>query len=146
MKTNNNSEQCICPGCQLKSSVFGLIAGIISGILFFRGSTPLINNSIWIAFSIAAFVLVYVLGVLFFSSCTSLCIRTRYCLKKNIGCLLTGSIGTIITSIAALTIDLLIGVPSVAFLIGLGVFFFVHMIVSMVTFIRCYISDNNDKK
>ncbi|MDO4504164.1 MAG: hypothetical protein Q4B84_03380, partial [Clostridia bacterium] len=124
MKTNNNDKHCVCPGCQLRSAVSGIIFGVILGLLFYSVSIPFIITGIWIAFGIATFILAYILGVLFLTSCGDSCLKSKCCLRENIKCLLTGSIGTIIISIIALSINLVIQNIPIAILIGLMAFFF----------------------
>lgn len=141
MKTNNNGKHCVCPGCQLRSAITGIIFGIVLGILFYSVSIPFIITGIWIAFGIAAFILVYILGVLFLTSCGDSCLKTKCCLRENTKCLLTGSIGTIITSIIALSINLITQNIPIAVLIGLVAFFFIYLIVAIISFVKCYSYD-----
>lgn len=136
MKTNNN-QSCLCGGCKLIGTIVGIIVGVIIGIMFALGYTPLIVTGIWIAFSLASFVLIYILGTLFVGSCSGTCSLVMGCLRRNLGCLLTGSIGTILTSLAALSIVLDIAVNSIVLLVGLGAFFFTFLIVAIVSFVKC---------
>lgn len=139
MKTNNN-KSCICGGCKLVGTIVGIIVGVIIGIMFALGYTPLIVTGIWIAFSLASFVLLYILGTLFLGSCSGSCGIIMGCIRRNMGCLLTGSIGTILTSLAALSIVLDIAVNSIVLLVGLGTFFFTFLIVGIISFIKCAVN------
>ena len=139
MKTNNN-KSCICGGCKLVGTIVGIIVGVIIGIMFALGYTPLIVTGIWIAFSLASFVLLYILGTLFLGSCSGSCGIIMGCIRRNLGCLLTGSIGTILTSLAALSIVLDIAVNSIVLLVGLGAFFFTFLIVGIISFIKCAVN------
>ncbi len=136
MKTNNNG--CVCGGCATTGTVLGIIFGIIVGALFAFGYTPLIVTGIWIVFGLAAAVLLYIMGVILLSSCDSCC-KLYYCLCRNIKCLLVGAIGTLISTLAALSIVLLISVTAMVVLIAVGAFFFVFMITGLVYFIRCVV-------
>lgn len=139
MKTNNN-KSCVCGGCKLVGTIVGIIVGVIIGILFALGYTPLIVTGIWIAFSLASFVLLYILGTLFLGSCSGSCGIIMGCIRRNLGCLLTGSIGTVLTSLAALSIVLDIAVNSIVLLVGLGAFFFTFLIVGIISFIKCAVN------
>ncbi len=139
MKTNN-SKSCVCGGCKLVGTIVGIIVGVIIGIIFALGYTPLIVTGIWIAFSLAAFVLIYVLGALFTGSCNGSCNSVMGCLRRNLGCLLTGAVGTLLTSLAALSIVLDIAATPIILLIGLGAFFFTFLVVGIISFIRCAVN------
>lgn len=139
MKTNNN-KSCVCGGCKLVGTIVGIIVGVIIGILFALGYTPLIVTGIWIAFSLASFVLLYILGTLFLGSCSGSCSIIMGCIRRNLGCLLTGSIGTILASLAALSIVLDIAVNAIVLLVGLGAFFFTFLIVGIISFIKCAVN------
>ncbi len=136
MKTNN-SKSCVCGGCKLVGTIVGIIVGVIIGILFSLGYTPLIVTGVWIAFSLASFVLIYILGVLFTGSCNGSCSSVMGCLRRNLGCLLTGAVGTLLTALAALSIVLDIAVTSIILLVGLGAFFFTFLIIAIISFIKC---------
>lgn len=137
MKTNN--DNCVCGGCATTGTIVGIIFGAVIGVLFAFGFIPLIVTAIWIAFGLAVAVLLYVMGVVLLNCCDSSCNGLSCCLNKNIGCLLAGSIGTIISALAALAITLDITVISIITLIAIGAFFFAFMIVSLIYFIKCVV-------
>ena len=79
-----NSKSCVCSGCTTTSVILGIILGIIVGILFASGFIPVITTGLWIAFGVAAFVLVFILSALAFSSCSGACAKLSECFRKNI--------------------------------------------------------------
>ncbi len=141
MKTKDNNS-CVCNGCATTGTILGIIAGIITGILFALGNIPLVFISIWIALATAAFVLIYVLSALFFSSCSESCNKTFVCLRKNIRCLLVGTLGTIITALAALSIVLVTTSIFAIVLVAFSTFFFTFLIVALISLIKCMVIYN----
>lgn len=135
MKTEKNS--CICGnGCTASGIILGIIVGVIVAVLFSLGFTPLIVTGIWIAFAIAGASLIFLLAAFSFAS-GQRNPRLIYCLKKKFSCLIFGTIGTILTSIAALSIVLEIAVISMVILIGALAFFFMFLIVALVSLLKC---------
>lgn len=132
MKTD---KKCAC-GCGIIGTVLGIIFGIIVASLFAAGSTPLIVTAIWIAFAVAGATLILLMIMLPISACGT-CMRLVICLKRSLTCLLIGTIGTVVTSIAALAIVLEITAMSMIFLIGLGTFFFTMLLSGLVSFFKC---------
>ncbi len=137
MKTNNNCSFSGC-SCGVAGTILGLIFGIIIAILFSLGFTPLILVGVWVAFSIGALVLTYLLITALVRSCNESCCAST-CLCKYAGCMLIGSIGTILAALAAVSITLDIAVTSIVVLIGVGTFFFVFMISALYSYLKCFI-------
>ena len=136
MKTNNNG--CICCGCAITGAIAGIIFGAAIGVLFAFGFIPFIVTATWIAFGLAAAVLLYIMGVVVLNSCGP-CSRLSVCLCRNLNCLLVGALGTIILALAALAITLTITVTSIIILVAIGAFFFAFMITALIYFIECLV-------
>ena len=139
MKTNCN-KSCICGGCKLVGTILGIIVGVIIGIIFSLGYTSLIATGIWIAFGLATFFLLYILGALLFGLCSGSCSIIVSCIRQNLGCLLTGIVGTILTTLAALSVSLDTASIAIILLVGLGAFFFTFLIVGIISFIKCAVN------
>ncbi len=135
MKTYNTTD-CKC-GCGIAGAVLGVIFGIIVAALFAAGLTPLIINAIWVALGIGGAALIYILVLSVISSCGSLCSNLEKCLCRNIKCLLAGSLGTILSVLVLTAISLEITSTAVIVLVGIGTFFLIFLIASLVTFIKC---------
>ena len=139
MKTEKNN--CVCGnGCTASGIILGIIFGVIIAVLFSLGYTPLIVTGIWIAFAIAGATLIYLL-VAASSVSRENTPRLWHCLRRKFSCLIFGTIGTIITSIAALSIVLEIAVISMVILIGAGTFFFTFLIVALVSLLKCLVAE-----
>ncbi len=135
MKTYNNPG-CRC-GCGVAGTVLGVIFGIIVASLFAAGLTPLIINAIWVALGIGGAALIYILVLSALSSCGNLCCNLEKCLCRNIKCLLAGSLGTILSVLVLTAISLEITSTAVTVLVGIGTFFLIFLIASLVSFVKC---------
>ncbi len=140
MKTNNKPDcSCKC-GCGGAGIILGIIFGVITAILFSSGLTPLILNGIWVAFGIGAAALVYLMVLAVINSCSSsCCVVLERCLLKNIKCLLAGTFGTILTTLALVVISLEITSIIVTIIVGLAAFFLIFLIASLISFLKCLI-------
>ena len=123
-------------GCLL-AAVVSIFLGIIIGVLFFFGFIPTIIPGIWIAFGIA--VLSFI-GVTIIATMNDR--EVMRCLCQYGRCLLTGIVGTILTTIVALVIELTIGEILPTIIIAILGFFFILLIIAIVLFIRCLIELN----
>ncbi|MBR0423364.1 MAG: hypothetical protein IJJ04_01815 [Clostridia bacterium] len=139
MKTEKNN--CVCGnGCTASGIILGIIFGVIIAVLFSLGFTPLIFTGIWIAFSIAGASLIYLLVALS-SANRQNTPRLWHCLREKFSCLIFGTIGTILTSIAALSIALEVAVIALIVLIGALAFFFMFLIVALVSLLKCLVAE-----
>ena len=134
MKTNKN---CTC-GCGVTAAILGIIFGIIIAVLFSFGYFSFIFPGLWIAFSVAAATIVYLMILSPISACEG-CPGLFECLRKNLSCLLVGAVGTIIFVIAALTTTLLAESTASIVLIGIVGFFFIFLLSSIISFFKCLI-------
>ena len=113
-----------------------MVFGAIVGTLFAFGFIPFIGIAVWISLGLAIlFLLILVAGIFLASS--ERCSAVARCVPTNAICLLAGIIGTIILSLAALSIFLIPIFISVIILLALGAAFFAFMVISLISFISC---------
>ncbi len=137
MKTSNNLGcNCSC-GCGTAGTILGIILGVIVGVLFALGLTPLILSGIWVAFSIGIASLAFVLILAAFTGCSDSCCSVEKCLIKKLKCLLIGILGTILTTLALVSISLEISSIVVTIIVALATFFLIFLISSIVSFLKC---------
>lgn len=139
MKKNNGCCPC---GCGIKATILGIIFGVVIAIFFALGFIPLILIGIWLALAIGAAVLVY-LGLILFFRGPSGDTFGRFCADcfcQYANCLLVGSAGTVLAALVAVSINLVIPIFSTV-LIGIAAFFFVFMITSLISYIKCLIKN-----
>ncbi len=138
MKKNNDC--CPCRGgCGAVGTIVGIIFGVIIAIFFSLGFTPLILTGVWVAFALGAAVLIYVIITGLISSSNDIRSGSESCFCRYAKCLLFGSVGTVLATLAALSITLDIAVTAIVILVGIGVFFFVFMISALISYIKCLI-------
>lgn len=115
------------------SVILSIIFGVVVGALFYYALLPAITTGVIIAAALAGLVL-----VLFWISAL---MRKYYsdndCVCQNIGTLLTGIFGTIVSSFIALSVALEIATMSYAILIGLVGFFFALTITGAISYLNC---------
>ena len=139
MKTSNNLGcNCSC-GCGAVGTIFGIILGVIVAVLFSLGLTPLILSGIWVAFSVGVASLAFVLILAAFTGCSTSCCNVEKCLIKKLKCLLIGILGTILTTLALVSISLEISSIVVTIIVALATFFLIFLISSIVSFLKCLV-------
>ncbi len=127
-----------CP-CKIIGIIISAILGIAAGALFFNGIITVIPFVLWFFIIFAAIALAFfVIASLAF--CLNYCEDTVICFCRNLGLLLTGSIGTIVLGIFLLLFPIAVTLL-VSFLIGLLVFFFGLLITGIICYLLC-ICDN----
>jgi len=135
MSCNN---KCDFSSCSCIGILISVIFGAIVGVLFAFGFIPFIQVATWIAFGLGVlFLILLILGV-YLSAVTGSNPLSR-CLCKNTSCLLAGIFGTIIATIAALSIVLTPVFISVITLVAIGAFFFSLMVIGIIGFINCIV-------
>lgn len=113
-----------------------VIAGVAAGILFALNVFPFIAAAAWIAFGLGVLSLLILISGLFSAAEDRSYVLTN-CLCRNAAFFLTGIIGTILTAIVLLSINLvLLCIPAII-LVGIGTFFFSLMIFGLIFFICC---------
>jgi hypothetical protein len=120
-----------------------LLAGILVAILFAFELIPGITTATWIVFGLGVLALIFVLLALVrIDGRDTVFLKS---LKRLLPCLLAGIFGTILSSLAALSIVL---TPSAIFsiiLVGLVAFFFSLLISSLILLIKCVQSFGYDR-
>ena len=113
--------------------VLSILFGVAAGFLFFSGLLPTV-----IFGAIGASVVALVALILFW---VSLINKKPYndtdCACENFGLLLTGAIGTLITSFIVFSVTLVAASPIFAILIGLLAFFAALTLVGIVSYLAC---------
>ena len=117
--------------------IISLLLGVIAGILFFLGILTEITVSL-----IIAIILALIIGTFLFV----LIIIPRYneCVRNASCCVLIGLIGTLLTSLITLSIDITMISVAVAILIGLAIFFASLMIIKFFGLLNCIINYNRN--
>ncbi len=136
----NCNGRCKFSACGCLGVVISIILGAIVGILFAFNFIPGIVIAAWIAFGLGVLTLVLVFIATLVSACCH-CRALIKCSARNIPCLLVGTFGTIITSIAALSIVLTNAFISVIALVALGAFFVSLMFIGIIAYISCILCE-----
>lgn len=132
----NCGENC-CGNICLEVVISVVLAAVV-GVLFAFGYIPAITTAVWIAFGLAVLNLIFLVAGLFTASLFRRTALARcLCCKGSI--FLVGIIGTIVLSLAALSIVLLTTSVWIIILISIGAFFFALMLVELVSLLSCLI-------
>ena len=130
-----------CKGTCIIEVLISIVIGIIAGIVFTNGVLVTVTT-----FAIIALVGTAVISLLF----TLLILGTKVlgkcngfenCICKAGGCLLASIIGTLIAGIAILIIEISTGSIVSILSVGFAAFFFVWMLLSIVSLIGCLMRD-----
>lgn len=130
-----------CNNYDWLSIIISILFGAIIGILFAFGFIPGIVIATWISFGLAVLTLIFLVTGVFLGAVTRSQILWR-CLRAKTEFLLVGIVGTLITSLAALSIILLPSI-SVIILVAIGAFFFALMIIGLIFLIKCIVCSMN---
>lgn len=136
------NDNCGFNACGFAGIVISIVFGAIIGVLFAFGYIPAIVTSTWIAFGLAILTLIFLVSGVLLSGVSEQPNALSRCLYKNTTCLLAGIIGTIISTLAALSIVLNPAFVSVITLVAIGAFFFSLMIIALIGFINCIVCQN----
>lgn len=117
----------------------GIVFGAVIGILFAFIPIPFMGTAIWIAFGLGVLALVALIIEIFIAGVTAPNVSSK-CLHKGTGLLLVGAIGTIISSIVALSITLTPTLIAVITIIAIVAFFFALMVVALISVLLCIAS------
>ena len=135
---SNRHHTCSCDS-RMISVAISIFFGIAAGFAFSKNLLPFVFVGIGIALTIAVIAL-----ILFWHVITA---KKMYsdndCICENFGLLLTGIIGTIVTSVIALSVRLLPFITVFAILVGLVAFFFALTIIGIISYLAC-VSDCDD--
>jgi hypothetical protein len=117
-----------------------LIFGAVIGVLF---AFDLVANMVvaaWIVFGIGVLAFVLLFAGVFTSSVTMGGLLPK-CLRRNIGYLLAGIIGTIISAIVLLAIEI-VATDLIAAFVAITAFFFAFMIAEFIIFINSLVYES----
>lgn len=115
------------------SVIISLIFGGVVGALYFFALLPSIITG-----TIVAAVVALVILILFWISVISRKPYSEYdCVCENLAALITGVIGTLITSFIIFSITLVTGSTIYAILVGLLAFFFALTLISGASYLSC---------
>ena len=127
--------------CEIIGIILGIIVGVAVGILFSAELIPITVNFIQIALVMSVVVLGILLVALFSANAMKGYNSFYKCICKFSKFVLTGSIGTLLSTTIAATLGVtVISIISTIF-VALSAFFFVLMIVSVVCLISCIINE-----
>jgi len=130
-------RNCCCNACSCIGIIISILLATIVGVLFAFGLIPAIVVSAWIAFGIGVFVLIVLIAGLYLAAVNPRSALSK-CLCQNAICMLIGSIGTIVTALAGLSILLIICIPVIV-LVAVGAFFLSLLLQSLICFIICLV-------
>lgn len=125
---SNNNEYCV--GCIGAGVIASLVIGIIAAILRFTAVITLTPAFLWVTLGVA---IVY-LGILLLASGAR---RTSDCFCRSLSAVLTGILGTILTSVILLGIAFVATSVIGAIITGALLFFFSLIVTSVVCLIKC---------
>lgn len=129
-------------GCSDCRKGMMILIGILSGLVFTAAVVLLFINSLLPAvfpFVLASLitglaVLLTVLAASLILPCSS---AAKGCIRCNLGGLFFGIIGTVISSLLAISTDLAVGSVIAAVTLGLTAFFIAYLIVSILFVVMC---------
>lgn len=123
-------------GCSIWLTISTFVAIIVAG-LFFLGLLPNIQTALFIILAIA------VISLFLLINCLNSCCTRQECFEEYGICILVGAIGSIISSVLALSFTLTTGSILSAILVGLAAFFFILTLVSTIGLIICLLNVNS---
>ena len=123
-------------GCSIWLTISTFVAIIVAG-LFFLGLLPSFQTALFIILAIA------VISLFFLINCLNSCCTRQECFEEYGVCILAGAIGSIISSVLALSFTLTTGSILSAILVGLAAFFFILTLVSTIGLIICLLNANS---
>lgn len=112
-----------------------LILGIIVGVFSFTTAIPGIITALWIAFGTGTFAVALV-------ALLAIATKIRKCLCRNGRCLIISAIGTIITTIIALSITITTASVLISILIAVATFFLASTIFNILKLLLCLVDVN----
>ena len=123
-------------GCSIWLTISTFVAIIVAG-LFFLGLLPSFQTALFIILAIA------VISLFLLINCLNSCCTRQECFEEYGICILAGAIGSIISSVLALSFTLTTGSILSAILVGLAAFFFILTLVSTIGLIICLLNVNS---
>ncbi len=129
-------NKCSYTGCGCLGIVIGIVAAVVVGVLYAFLQIPFLITVVWVAFGLGALMLLMFVTAAVLSGIYGPNVLSR-CICKNLPCMLTAIIGTIVMTI------ILLGAPlnplfiSNIILVSIGAFFLALLIVEVVYFLDC---------
>ena len=129
-----NKENSIC--CCIFTIIAGLLVGVGVAAVFFTGIVSAITVLFYITLILGLISLILITFLLY-------CKRGKSCFCINSPCLITSILGSIVSSIFALTITTIatFSIP-VAILVGVVAFFLITTLVNITTLIICLLCNS----
>lgn len=123
-------------GCSCVSLVISAILAAVIGVLFFFKWIPNIAVVTWIAFGLGVLTLLILFFTLLYAAAHP-CSALPGCLCRHGKCLLLGSAGTIVSTLATIAIALSLRSIFAVFFVAIGAFFTVLMLLALISLILC---------
>ena len=123
-------------GCSIWLTIRTFIGIIVAGLIFL-GLLPSFQTALFIILAIA------VISLFLLINCLNSCCTRQECFEEYGICILAGAIGSIISSVLALSFTLTTGSILSAILVGLAAFFFILTLVSTIGLIICLLNVNS---
>ncbi len=120
--------------CFLTAIIASLLIGVVGAVLRFTAVITVTPAFLWVLFGVA----LGLLAILFLAAAFACSVRVRACLCADTGYLLTGILGTVLSSV------ILLGVPFVAtsilgtVLTGALLFFFSFTVATLACTLKCF--------
>lgn len=131
----------LCKGTCIIEILISIVIGIIAGIVFTNELLATVVTFANVALVAAAVISIIftllILGAKTFGKCNGF----DRCICKIGGCLLASIIGTLFSGIVILIIEISTGTIASILSVGFSAFFFVWMVLSIVSLIGCLIRD-----
>lgn len=130
-----------CKASCIVEVLISIILGVVTGIVFSRGLIASVFNFSVVALVATAIAIVIFVGMLFASKVLCKYNSFEKCICKIGACLLTAIIGTIIFGTVTLSIEIIVTSVISILSVGFTAFFFIWMILSIISLIWCIIKD-----
>ena len=134
-----------CKASCIIEVLISIILGVVTGIVFSRGLIASVFNFSVVALVATAIAIVIFVGMLFASKVLCKYNSFEKCICKIGPCLLTAIIGTIIFGTVTLSIEIVVTSVISILSVGFTAFFFIWMILSIISLIWCIIKDTCNK-
>lgn len=125
---SNNNEYCV--GCIGAGVIASIVIGIIAAVLRFTAVITLAPAFLWVTFAIA----IVFLGILLLTPGTR---RASDCFCKSLTAVLTGILGTVLTSVILLGVAFVATSVLGAIITGALLFFFSLTVTAVACLVKC---------
>ena len=131
----------LCKGTCIIEVLISIAVGIIAGIVFTNELLATVVTFANVALVAAAVISIIFTLLILGTKVLGKCNGFEKCICKTGGCLLASIIGTLIAGIAILIIEISTGSIVSILSVGFAAFFFVWMVLSIVSLIGCLMRD-----